>query len=612
AEGAGQIDLARVFPDADNPKRWTVKWRQKNVRSVVFRPDGRFLVCLLNLPDRGEVMVLLDGSTGEIRRELPPLLPMGERAFHPAKPQYVSFRTQDDRHFLVLVDTDSAAVLREQPIPFEPAVAAWHPDGKRLAVAGMDRSIRLLDDRLQVTATIPEQLSGSGIQLAYSPMGDFLVSYDWSRELRIFDGSCGDLLLTTSMALADHRLTVSPDHILTPELDGKTLRRYRLMNRSVRPLTISPHTLDAFCKTVWSHDRQLLVTSHGSEYQTCLFHAAASGAVLAELPPFHVPLWFEADDSALITAVDHDHQTQQSVVYRWPIDRKNGVLGPPERLLHQNRIGHPAAAAQSPIVCFGPIVYRRGMKGAPVILDISKQGWPDIRHASLSPDGRWAVLSSHGQGNSCLYDLETMAWTAELLSEPGHSVFSPDGSMAAVFGERSGRLYRTADWQVIGELPGSTGAFSLDGRLLAVSGATRGLPVGTVELIDTETAHTICRFEHPSGGRVDPLGFGPDPAQLYLRVWRTRTIDVWDLREARRQLRADLDLDWDWPEFPTRNEPPGEPRPWTVKTDATGTGLPGLIPAAIPGAMPATGPANWRRWVETMLQKFSRPRRPDP
>jgi hypothetical protein len=120
-------------------------------------------------------------------------------------------------------------------------------------------------------------------------------------------------------------------------------------------------------------------------------------------------------------------------------------------------------------------------------------------------------------------------------------------------------------WEAVRDLPASNGAFSPDGRLLAAAGASRGLPLGTVELIDTATGRTVARFEHPTRSRVEPIGFGPDPAHLYLRVPDTSTLDVWDLRDVRRRLRADFDLDWDWPEFPPAPEPPGDPRAWVMR-----------------------------------------------
>jgi len=123
-------------------------------------------------------------------------------------------------------------------------------------------------------------------------------------------------------------------------------------------------------------------------------------------------------------------------------------------------------------------------------------------------------------------------------------------------------------------LPGNEGAYSPDGKLLAVSGATRGVPVGTIELIEAATGRTVSRFEHPTRSRVDPVGFGPDPAKLYLRVRDTSTLDVWDLRDVRRRLKADFDLDWDWPAFPPAAGPPADPEPWVVK-----------------------GVTNWNRWL---------------
>lgn len=544
-------------------KRWPVVWKHSGVHDICVRTDGRLVALTRGLPVGS--LVVVNGETGAVLHEVSARTGLGGGAFHPSKPWLLTRLEDVKDDGLAIVDTSTGKVAAEVKVNFYAGLSAWHPDGRRFAVAGNDRLVRVFDDRLAEQFTLPFRCTSEGIEVAYSPTGEYLVTSDWSREVRVCDGTSGRLLLVQALPLADG-LTLAADNALTPERDGNTLRRHRLEGRAVRSLALAPLPDDPFGAVVWNPDRSLFVATHGQSGRACAVHDGHTGKVLAELPQQHVPLWFEADGRAIVTAIDRDPAGGRTdLIYRWPVDSTARTVGPPERVVQQHRFGMPGASADRSVAAFANILYPKGLSEPPVALDLSKHRGHDIRATAVSPDGRWAVLCSHHLGSSCLYDLKTRAWQAELWVGPGRAVFGPDGATLAVFGEVSGRLYRVSDWGVIRELPGNEGAYSPDGKLLAVSGATRGVPVGTIELIEAATGRTVTRFEHPTRSRVDPVGFGPDPAKLYLRVRDTRTLDVWDLRDVRRRLKADFDLDWDWPAFAPAADPPADSKPWAVK-----------------------------------------------
>jgi hypothetical protein len=92
-------------------------------------------------------------------------------------------------------------------------------------------------------------------------------------------------------------------------------------------------------------------------------------------------------------------------------------------------------------------------------------------------------------------------------------------------------------------LPGHV-AFSPDGGLMALEMAP-----GIVHLKDAATARTVAKLEDPHGDRAGWMSFTPNGTQLVVTAPYSRAVHVWDLRAIRQRLK-EMDLDWDWPEFP--------------------------------------------------------------
>jgi len=87
-------------------------------------------------------------------------------------------------------------------------------------------------------------------------------------------------------------------------------------------------------------------------------------------------------------------------------------------------------------------------------------------------------------------------------------------------------------------------AFSPDGRLMALEMAP-----AVLHLKEVATGRTVAKLEDPCGDRATWQGFTPDGTQLVVIAKYANAIHVWDLRAIRTRLK-DMNLDWDWPEFP--------------------------------------------------------------
>src|SRR5438270_5669965 len=88
-------------------------------------------------------------------------------------------------------------------------------------------------------------------------------------------------------------------------------------------------------------------------------------------------------------------------------------------------------------------------------------------------------------------------------------------------------------------------AFSPDGRLMALEMAP-----AVLHLKEVATGRTVAKLEDPCGDRPHWQGFTPDGTQLVVVAKYASAIHIWDLRAIRTRLK-DMNLDWDWLEFPS-------------------------------------------------------------
>jgi hypothetical protein len=87
-------------------------------------------------------------------------------------------------------------------------------------------------------------------------------------------------------------------------------------------------------------------------------------------------------------------------------------------------------------------------------------------------------------------------------------------------------------------------AFSPDGLLVALEMAP-----AVLHLKEVATGRTVAKLEDPNGDRATWQGFTPDGTGLVVVASYASAIHLWDLRAIRTRLK-DMNLDWDWPEFP--------------------------------------------------------------
>jgi tetratricopeptide (TPR) repeat protein len=86
-----------------------------------------------------------------------------------------------------------------------------------------------------------------------------------------------------------------------------------------------------------------------------------------------------------------------------------------------------------------------------------------------------------------------------------------------------------------------------------------------IHLIEAATGRTVAKLEDPNGDRATWQGFTPDATQLVVLAGHTRAIHIWDLRAIRKRLK-DMNLDWEWPEYPLPQTGETTGAPLTIQT----------------------------------------------
>jgi hypothetical protein len=177
---------------------------------------------------------------------------------------------------------------------------------------------------------------------------------------------------------------------------------------------------------------------------------------------------------------------------------------------------------------------------------------------ALSADGRWAASCGWHSDRVRLWNAGTGQMVHEWVTGKWtYACFTPDSRTLIISRGDEFSFWDVETLRPIQRLPRDVTpfpghmAFSPDGKLMALEMAP-----AVLHLKEVATGRTVAKLEDPCGDRATWQSFTPDGTKLVVAANYASAIHVWDLRAIRAQLK-EMNLDWDWPEFPPA--PAGKP-----------------------------------------------------
>jgi WD40 repeat protein len=391
--------------------------------------------------------------------------------------------------------------------------------------------------------------------VAFNGAGDLVASRSWDYVIRLWDIAARRELIQvpggsqwapltfnrddTALAFAHDGSEGSIFNVAT----GRELRR--LVTRA--PQQVEGNSDSPFRAMDFSHDGSWLIV--GNDGHSHLWDLRTGRETVLPIPmpvigyQQPVKVAFSADGTELLCAGEEG-------IERWPIElgssRGELRIGPPETV-HEDLRNFFSVSDQH-ILGLARSSYdqvallEKSIKGAKVIVS---HRTPTT--AVVDPHGKWLATAAWKEPDVKVWD----ASNGELLHaipavSPVCISLSPDGRLLCVGTENAYRGVDTKTWQSRFVIPrrralGASGhsVFSDDGKLMAVCSS-----FATLQLIDAKNGAPIAELQTPHESRIGYFCFNHGGDRLAVRYLATDAVEIWDLREIRRQL-AELDLDWD-------------------------------------------------------------------
>jgi WD40 repeat protein len=409
---------------------------------------------------------------------------------------------------------------------------AFSPDGKIVASASSDKTIRLWEVESGRMLRVLDYHRDSVTSIAFSPDGKTIVSGSLDKTAAVCDVKTGQLIRT----LANH---VDEVNAVAFSPDGKTIatgsrdETIDLWDAATGDLV---HTIDSIASGVrtvaFSRDGQILAS--GSADKVLRLWQVSDGHLIRALEghsaAIHSVAFGPQGEAGQVVASAGDDK----VIKLWSVD---------SGLLIRTLQGHSGIVTSAVFSQDGNLLFSSSQDKTIRVWDVQSgktvrtiQGASaPITAAALSLDGNTIAASSWTE--IMLANSATGKWIRTLegrLSNVRAVVFSPDGKTLATAARNSVKLWDGRSGGLIHTLDGHSSqvngvAFSADGKLLASASADK-----TIKVWDIASSKPIRDLTgHLSN--VTALAFSPDGKSIASGSV-DKTVRLWDVESGRARI----------------------------------------------------------------------------
>ena len=424
----------------------------------------------------------------------------------------------------------------------------WHPHGDRIACAGADATVFVVE--IATGKTIRRMMAHEKYAhyVSYSPSGDLLLSNAWDNTARLWDSESGQHLLKASGV---HPMQFSRDG---KRIGGKVHRSiygFEIDRSNVyRPLGVMNGNVSALYNAIaFSADNKLVAGASSYGHVVVWERATGKTRSLRENLGAAYGIAF-AENGDLVANCERG-------VHRWSVSNADGegeVLS--EEVTSVELDGF--TLAEGKISADGRWLSALGSDGAHFLSLTDPQAtWQKLpartmtgggnSNVVVSPDGRFIVCTEWHHDQSEVYAFPGGELVARLDGIGGGAQFSPDSTELAIINKDVVTFWSTADWSrpTISHRPDEAASFCLginwsrDGRLIAVPNVN-----GKVQLLDgRDPQHPLlATLRAPFADKLYCAEFSHDGKFLAVGANRSRC-HLWNLESLEGEL-AERNLHW--------------------------------------------------------------------